>query len=313
MNERLEAFSISRGGVFTAEQAARFDVDRHDLACLRSRGQICRVRRDAYVLGEVWRAATPEERLALRTRAVLAARVSGIASHQSALALHGLPLLDPEREVDVVDDVVKPRVVSGVRITPPRKVGTVRFADALAWVMVGGCPSLPISTAVVVTAARDGLLSGLVPLEAALRTRQCTLEHVKSALGVVPLSPRGRQRAEGLLAHADPASESVGETRTHVLLSDLGFRWRSQVRITDAGGAFVARVDFLVEGQVVVEFDGALKYDGLEGRAALVAEKLREDRLRALGYAVVRLTWADLDHPGHVAAKIRQALGRLTA
>jgi len=37
-------------------------------------------------------------------------------------------------------------------------------------------------------------------------------------------------------------------------------------------------------------------------------EKRREDRLRRLGYVVVRLTWADLERPGGVAAAVRRAI-----
>lgn len=63
----------------------------------------------------------------------------------------------------------------------------------------------------------------------------------------------------------------------------------------------MARVDFLFrEKRLIVEFDGAMKYGGAEGRAALVAEKRREDALRRLGYRVVRLTWADLRDPARV-------------
>lgn len=42
----------------------------------------------------------------------------------------------------------------------------------------------------------------------------------------------------------------------------------------------------------------------------LRAEKAREDRLREVGYEVVRLTWADLDHPERVRAKILAAFAR---
>ena len=37
-------------------------------------------------------------------------------------------------------------------------------------------------------------------------------------------------------------------------------------------------------------------------------EKRREDRLRRLGYLVVRVTWAQLERPGAVAAAVRAAL-----
>lgn len=76
-------------------------------------------------------------------------------------------------------------------------------------------------------------------------------------------------------------------------------------------GDLVAVTDFLFRDQwTVVEFDGALKY---ATTADLVAEKLREDRLRELGYEVVRVTWADLEHPARVVARIRAAFARATA
>ena len=93
------------------------------------------------------------------------------------------------------------------------------------------------------------------------------------------------------------------------MLADLGFRGREPA---DAGpaGRFVGRVDFLVEGLVVVEFDGLVKYAGQEGRAALAAEKARESAIVDLGYEVVRLVWADLANPAEVARRIRAARTR---
>ena len=39
-------------------------------------------------------------------------------------------------------------------------------------------------------------------------------------------------------------------------------------------------------------------------------EKRREDRLRELGYEVVRVVWSDLDSPRELAARIRRAVER---
>jgi very-short-patch-repair endonuclease len=78
---------------------------------------------------------------------------------------------------------------------------------------------------------------------------------------------------------------------------------RLQVVIRDEHGRLVGRVDFLLSGQLIVEFDGAQKYG--EGAEAILAEKVREDRLRARGYRVVRTSWGDLDHPRATADRIR--------
>ncbi len=56
---------------------------------------------------------------------------------------------------------------------------------------------------------------------------------------------------------------------------------------------------------VIGECDGLLKYSGSD---ALIQEKIREDRIRALGFIVVRWTWNDIiRHPGDVAAQIWRA------
>lgn len=61
-----------------------------------------------------------------------------------------------------------------------------------------------------------------------------------------------------------------------------------QVKIYDRKG-LIGVVDFLWEEQATIgEFDGRLKYTGQPNADVLYAEKRREDRLRALGFEVVR-------------------------
>ena len=64
---------------------------------------------------------------------------------------------------------------------------------------------------------------------------------------------------------------------------------------------------YLPDLGVVIEFDGRVKYEGRDGAQALAAEKRREDRIRALGYGIVRLTWRDLSNPGRVREAIQRA------
>ncbi len=106
----------------------------------------------------------------------------------------------------------------------------------------------------------------------------------------------------------DEAAESVGESRTRLILQDLGLAYESQHWITDAAGHAVARVDFLVEG-VVLEFDGRVKYRAEGDLAGEVVwlEKRREDAIRGLGHPVERVIWDDLDRPGLLGARIRAA------
>ena len=75
-----------------------------------------------------------------------------------------------------------------------------------------------------------------------------------------------------------------------------------QATVLDENSEFVARVDFLFsELGVIGEFDGRVKYGKqLRGEASveqvMFEEKRREDAVRALGWIVVRWTWADLTH-----------------
>jgi hypothetical protein len=301
MEERLVQVARVRGGVFTSTQASALDVDDTALTRMRGTGDVVRVRRDAYVLGDVWSTATPEQRLALRSRSLLATRPGDVASHQSALALHGLPLHGVDlRTVDVMATVSRVRLASGLRTHP-------RPAE-LAHVVADGYRCVDIPLAVAQVCVRSGLLAAMVPLDAALHDDRCSLDDVTAALASVCRTPRLRSRANALVTGADASCESVGETRTRVMLTDLGLPVRSQVELRDHLGTLVGRVDFLVGDRVVVEFDGVVKYDGVDGRCALVAEKRREDGLRALGCAVVRVTWADLADPGRVVAQIRRAM-----
>jgi very-short-patch-repair endonuclease len=113
---------------------------------------------------------------------------------------------------------------------------------------------------------------------------------------------------------ADGRAESPGETRLREGLRLMRLRATPQVRIDD--GAFHAVVDFLLEEhRVVIEFDGFVKYGRRRPLASpptaaeiVVAEKIREDQIRSLGYALVRVTWADLDNMPLLRRRIEAAI-----
>ena len=89
-----------------------------------------------------------------------------------------------------------------------------------------------------------------------------------------------------------------------------------QIRIIGPDGTIIARCDLgYPQLGVLIEFDGAIKYGKLlqpgEGaQDVVVAEKIREDRIRDLGYVVVRVAWAELTDSAVLAAKINTALTR---
>ncbi len=305
MSDHLLAVAASLGGVLATRDATRLEVDPNALAALVRSGDLVHVRRGAYVLGQWWHGATPEERLGLRARALMHARARDceVASHQSALALHALPLHGcPLDVVDLSGTVVRSRIRTGLRVHPSD--------ESLPVLDIAGCRAVDVGSALVQVALRHGRDAFVVPGDAALARGGVTLEAMSQAITRLGGSTRQAVRAHRWLRLLDAKSESPGESRTRLLLHDLGYVARSQVLIEDAPGHVVARVDFLIDDHVVVEFDGLVKYGAADGRAALAAEKAREDLLRALGYEVVRVVWSDLQHPRAVDAKVRAAIAR---
>lgn len=297
--------------VLCSEDLDRLGLGPAAIKSLVAQGVLHRYRRSAFVDGQAWRAAPPWERHALRARAV--ARSLGmpdgpyLLSHHSALVLHGIGVF-------AVDDLVHLVRVDGGR---GRKDPTVHvhppvppsFA-APPGTTTSGLPTVTVAHACAQVAAASGTEAGLVSADAALReglTAPALL--VQAARDVTGKDTSAVGDAMGL---ADGRSGSAGESRTRWLLHWLGMeRPELQAVIRDPSGDLVAITDFLFRDQwTVVEFDGALKYDTPDD---LVAEKLREDRLRELGYEVVRVTWADLEHPARVVARIRAAFARATA
>ncbi len=314
MDPRLLAVAASRGGVFATRHAAACGVHNRQLTRGVARGEVVRVRTDAYVVGEVWRAAMRDEQAVLRARAVLLSCGPGYAAGSvSSLALHGLPVWGADADlVHVVGPVARGRTRSGMRIEPMAEGSTA---------LVGGWRCVRPEIAVIDAACGSGLVTAVVAGDAALHRGIITSEDLRLAIearlaagSASPPArpPRHSKRLAALRDRVDSRSESPGESRLRMLMSDLGFRSRSQVEIRD-GDDFVARVDFLVAGRVVVEFDGLVKYEGADGKLALAREKAREERLVRLGFVVVRFVWADLDHPDRVRRALARAVAQVSA
>lgn len=141
--------------------------------------------------------------------------------------------------------------------------------------------------AVIGTAMACGIESGVVAADAALSTAKTTPEEL--AHWIERLSRRPQvERARQVIRLADARSESPRRVTNarHPHRTRIHRHRATGARVTDARGRIVARVDLMVRGVLVVEFDGGVKYEGAQGREALVAEKKREDLLRQLGYGI---------------------------
>lgn len=301
IDEMLLDIAASQRGMFTTAQAEQVGVDRRCLARLTTQGAVLHPERGLYAVAalvetgdEAWHRHLCVGAGLLHDDAVL----TGV----SAVLAHGLPvwgadlrravLLRPvDRSGSVACFWVRPAAARG------RDVGTAVPTD---WGL-----AMPVADALVQHALDAGTAPGVVSADAALHNGLVTLDQLTAAAQRVRFWPRAG-RAAAMLELCDGRRESVGESRCGMQLAFLGIDVEPQVVIEDRG-RFVARVDFQVKGTtVLMEFDGQMKYGS--DPTALWEEKKREDALRRLGYTVVRVTWADLERPGAVAAKVRQAL-----
>lgn len=298
--QRLDGFLDAHDGVITASEAARLGLGAPDLRRLTRSGSLRRVIRGAYL--------RPDPDPAVEDRCAVVAVLRSqpgrfAASHQSAALLLGLPV--PAGDLRRVHVTRR----TGTAATRSHETFTVHRCPGVpdAFGSVSGQAVVAPALAVVGTALEAGVRAGIGVADAALRLGLASREEMGAWLGRMRHTP-GVTAARFVVDRASPTAESAAESRARLELLALGYRVVPQFTVLDEGGRFVARVDFLLPDLgVVVEVDGQVKYAGAQGRQALVREKRREDAIRALGYGVTRLVWADLARPERVRALVEQA------
>ena len=287
---------------------ARGSTDRELAASVR-RGELLRLQRGAY-LDEL--PAVPEQRHRFVVAATLAATsVPSVVSHVSAAVLHRLPVYGvPLGRVHVIRP---PRASGSGSARVHLHVARLPGSDV---VEVGGLPVTTVTRTVVDVARSVPFESAVVTADAALLTRATTPAQLADCLADMGPVP-GSRRAARVLSFADGRSESVGESRSRVVVHDLGLPPPElQACVLGRDGTVVGRVDFLWDDAATVgEFDGRVKYGRLlrPGQSpgdAVYQEKLREDAIRDTGLGVVRWTWRDLATPDVLARRLLAAFAR---
>lgn len=303
---------IAHGGVVLRKEALAQGYHSRAIAKLVDEGTWHRVRRGAYVSGEVWRRATRAERYRLYVLAtVRQSKTDVVPSHVSAVVMHGGPLwgLDLGHSHLTRRDARTGRKEAGVE----QHRGVIEEGDV---VEVGGLPVMsPTRTALEVTTVAsteaslcvvdDFLHRGLTTAEA-LDERFAAMESWPDTLAT-PI----------VLRLASGRRESVGETRFFCFCRRAQLPVPTpQVEVCDEAGHVIGRVDFAwPELGLFVEFDGREKYyrhrrDGESMEDFLLREKEREDRIREVtDWRCIRVTWDDLRNPERLAARIRRKLG----
>ena len=285
-------------GMFTTVQAHRVGMDKSSLARAVLEKELRHPMRSLYAVTHLVDESSPlvwHEHLARGSRLLypdlVFASVTAALAH--GVAVWGCDLGKPQ----LFRPISRCTGVRGVRVRPMRGESVES-----AW-----GPAAAPADALVQLAMDHGVEQGVVSADSALRGGKVTLDEVGAAVALVANWPDAH-KARSMAALACGLRESAGESRGGIALELAGIPVTPQVEIRDSFGNFVARVDFLVEGaKVVVEFDGKVKFQAGDPEV-LWAEKKREDRLRRLGYTVVRIIWADLETPGAVAAKVSAAV-----
>ncbi|MER7453362.1 type IV toxin-antitoxin system AbiEi family antitoxin domain-containing protein [Nocardia beijingensis] len=125
----------------------------------------------------------------------------------------------------------------------------------------------------------------------------------------------GCRRAALVLEFLDGRSASVGASLSRILLHRAGIPAPEvRARVFSDEEVCVGRVDFLFPDLGVIgEFDGgdhrtAAPRGPLPAARVVTAERVRADRLRDLGWAVVRWTWSDLSAPAQLTDRLDAAI-----
>jgi hypothetical protein len=309
---KLAAIAASQGGVVLRRQALDAGYADDEITQRRRSGEWVTIRRGAYVDRDLWRAMDDEARHRALVHAVMRT-LSGpvVVSHTSAIVMLGLPTWG--LDLSVV------HVTRAPGVSPRAEAGVLHHAAQLAdhqVVDVDGVAVTSAARAVIDTARVTEFEPSVVVADAALHADLTNDDELLSTLELT-LDWPGARNAGRVVEFSDGRAESVGESRSRVRFDLAGLpRPDLQAVIDGLGTDAAARVDFLFkEHRTIGEFDGKVKYGrlllpGQEAGDVVWQEKQREDRLRELGFEVVRIIWAELARPDLIAARFRRAFAR---
>lgn len=298
----------AQGGIVTTAQARALGWTRRALLEAVTRKELLHLCRSVYadpgrLPDGMPKGLAQAERHRLLCRGLLLVYPDAVLAACSAAVAHGLPTFT--------------RTLSRCRLERPLKHQVDTLAACLrprsgeTTVMTELGPTVPVARAVAQIACIDGMTAGVVAGDAALHDELVSLADIQAVVDELCGQP-GSAAAVAMLSHLDGRSESMGESRVRVLCNASGIEVIPQFVIEDELERFVGRVDLKVKGaMVVIEFDGEIKYGkDTDAVTAVLAEKKREERIRDLGYTVVRVTWSDLHNPTALLARIRAAIAR---
>lgn len=276
---------------FILSSSLRIPAERAALYRSAARGEFTRATRGVYVRTDYWKGLTIEGRHLARMRAAALLRPGLVFSHLSAALAWGLPVIGGDLAIphSVGAYLGGGRSRTGLRHHSLGLPTDVHEIDGLR-------VTAPDLTAVHIAMAYAAEMSVPV-LDHGLGQAWMTREGLLARLAQLPHAS-GAVRAEWAIGFADPSSGSPGESLSRVGIRRLGLPAPElQVPFHDGRG-LIGVVDFYwPDHELIGEFDGIGKYlraeftDGRGPGEVVIAEKVREDRLRAQGPRVARWGW----------------------
>ncbi|PTT62170.1 type IV toxin-antitoxin system AbiEi family antitoxin domain-containing protein [Arthrobacter sp. HMWF013] len=286
----------------------------NDLAKRVKAGTLVRVRHGVYTEGQAWRELKPWEQYRLRVQAAAETfEKPTVFARHSAASVWRIPTIGLHHPVEALtlnNDGGRSRAGVSRHFAARAGLNVVRREGLLVTDRIRTVLDLAAFTPFTCAVAP---LDHVLRRDRARRLAAVTKAELEAGIGSSYSAATGR-RIRAAIEFADPASGSAGESLSRALIHVAGFEAPVlQQAIFDSAG-LVGYTDFYwKQAKVVGEFDGEEKYakaeylNGLTPSQAVVAEKNRENRIRATGLNVVRWDWADLKEPGALERKLAAA------
>jgi hypothetical protein len=286
-----------------------------DLAKKVRAGALTRIRQGVYTDGRAWRNLKPWDQYRLRVQAAAETFEKPVVfCRHSSASVWGIPtigLRHPVRALTFKNDGGRSRAGVSRHFASP---------DGLKIVVRDGLLVTGRIRTVLDLAACVPFVEAVAPIDHVLRpdeTRRLpafSKADLEAGIGSTYSAAAGR-RIRAVIDFADARSESPGESYSRALMHLAGFEAPVlQQPILDSHGNLIGYTDFYwKDAKVVGEFDGEEKYlkpellRGMTPSQAVMAEKKRENRIRATGLDVVRWDWGDLRKPGILESMLAAA------
>lgn len=316
IRDRVTDYARKRHGVFRRSDLIGLGVDPECIRGFLRRGWWTKLHHGVYIDTKVLAAATePTQRMRIIASAgILALPGAAYAFGPTAGELHSLVV---DRDLLATVSLVRP--LHSEQRSLRRRVTTPSALDGITvhrhavlpqdLTIVDGIPSVDRVTAAITTAAVSHPMWAVATLDSLVWRDPDLLQElprlVEQWRGIRGLGTV-REAVTLTRVGAQTPLESISRLR---LVAEGLPEPQLQVAFHDESG-LIGYVDLLWENLGVIgEADGLGKY---QTREDLIAEKRREDRLRALGWIVVRWTWDEIfRNPRAVAERIRRAAAQV--